>query len=310
MKKINVLFLTVSLIIIFNPSISTAGSYMLGMKGWYAFWDGSPDAISGIVDDDLDNGVEASLDPSFTGTVNSESSSSKSTGKGYLAGPMLAYQTDDRIWSFSLAFMYLSDFTYDTTSSGIFTIGPPENLNGINTLNYTIELKRREIDVAISRSISSRMKIYAGYKYQSIEETLDVKGTMVETTVPFSGSIDSTTDIKVTFHIPTAGIAFIFPMTDSIFLGVQAGLLYYIKPAYRTDTKDNNSGLITSESSYYESTLGINTEANISYLRSDKLLFQLGYRYQGARLKNESGSINVWDSFHGVTLSALYIFNP
>ena len=159
MKKINVLFLTVSLIIIFNPSISTAGSYMLGMKGWYAFWDGSPDAISGIVDDDLDNGVEASLDPSFTGTVNSESSSSKSTGKGYLAGPMLAYQTDDRIWSFSLAFMYLSDFTYDTTSSGIFTIGPPENLNGINTLNYTIELKRREIDVAISRSISSRMKM-------------------------------------------------------------------------------------------------------------------------------------------------------
>ena len=105
--------------------------------------------------DAVDEGIEAVLaaPPYNSVTVNSDTNSSKEVGTGFLAGPVVAYQTDDRMWAFSLAFMYFSVFTYETVSMGSLTAPDLAIANGVNDLDYSIELRRREIDVAVSRSI-------------------------------------------------------------------------------------------------------------------------------------------------------------
>ncbi len=309
MKKLLFLFLLILTVLTTAPSVTKAGSLMVGMKGWYAFWGGIPEGLSKIADDEIDEGIEYGLNLSFTGAANSETNSSDETGKGFLAGPVIGYQTDDRMWSLSLALMYLSVFDYDTTSTGTFTVGAPENLNGTNTLDYSIELKRREIDMAVSRTLNSRLKVFAGYKYQSSENKLKITGTISEPTIPFSSDVNSETEIKIFTHMPTAGLGFVHPLTNSVFLGLQTGILYVI-PKYESETKDNITGAKSSESSDLEKTFGVNLEASVSFLIKENIILQGGYRYQGMKIKNSDGSLDVWDSFHGVTLSALYLFNP
>ncbi|HOP62451.1 MAG TPA: hypothetical protein PK358_01865 [Spirochaetota bacterium] len=308
MKK--VLNLIILLLLLLTTSAGIAGTISVGVKGWYAYWDGVPDSLSKIVDDDVDEGIEEAL--SGAGTVDSNTESSKDTGKGFLTGPVLAYQSDDRLWSLSLALMYFSSFKYSTTSEGTITIGPPTNQNGEHHLDYSIDLKRREIDIALSRSVSARAKVFAGYKYQSLEHNLSVTGPIYISGVPV-GDVDTDTEIKITSHIPTAGAGYVFPVSESIFLGLQAGVIYII-PEYTTETTDNISGEKSDHSATLDKTFGINLEAAASFLFMENLIFQAGYRYQGMRVKHtasdEDDSIDVWDSFQGVTFSALYLFNP
>jgi len=300
------------IIFLMAPSISMAGSVMIGAKVWYAFWDGSPDDMSGIVDNAIDEGILYAL--SSVTPATSQTSSSEETGTGFLTGPMLAYQTDDRMWSFSLAVMYFSRFNYETESSGTFTFtipAPPFNLNGVTNLDYEIELKRREIDVALSRSITSWMKIFAGYKYQRSEFNMDVTGSIYEPTY-ITESIDTDVEITTYSHVPTVGLGFALPLSGSIFLGFQAGVGYLIAE-FESKVKDNISSTSSKDTYTYKNTLGFTTEATISFLSWERVLFQLGYRYQGMRLeRSETGnseSSSIWDSFHGVTFSALYLFS-
>ena len=43
----------------------------------------------------------------------SETTADAENGKGFLAGPLVSYQTDDRLWTVSLAFMWFSSFSQD-----------------------------------------------------------------------------------------------------------------------------------------------------------------------------------------------------
>ena len=81
----------------------------------------------------------------------------KSDGEGYLAGPMVGYQTDDGNWSYSFAPMVFSDFTQDWSGN-----------SGPMILNTTVELERHDFDFAASRKINNNFKYYIGYKYQDM----------------------------------------------------------------------------------------------------------------------------------------------
>jgi len=82
--------------VIFCPINSEAGTFMVGGKGWYAFWDSS---VLDWFDKDIaagyrDNGLVLT--------------SEKDAGSGYLVGPFVGYQTDSGKWSVSLAAMAFS----------------------------------------------------------------------------------------------------------------------------------------------------------------------------------------------------------
>jgi hypothetical protein len=285
-----------------------AGTLMVGLKGWYAFWNGAPNRFSEIVDDAVDEGIEQGL----PGTV-STTASSKETGKGFLAGPVVAYQTDDRIWAFSLAFMYLSMFNYDTSANGtVVGVG----WDGRNEINYNVELQRKEIDIAISRSVSTWMKVYAGYKYQRLENKIGISGSIIRTNpLPemFIAPINSDVEITIYSHTPTAGLGFVVPFSEKSFFGLQTGVIYMM-PEFESKATNNLTGAVEKESSSFKNKLGVNIEASVSFLAQEKILFQIGYRYQGVKLQRsddggQSGDPGVWDSFHGITFSALLLFS-
>lgn len=291
------------------PCTSRAGSLMLGVKGWYAFWNGWPHKACNIVDNAVEKGIINGLYDAGATTADSDVNSKKETGNGFLAGPILAYQTDDRKWSFSLAFMYFSTFKYETDSSGTYSATMPVLVTGNVDLSYSIELKRREIDLAVSRSITSWMKIFGGYKYTRIDEKLDIRGSLLG---PIVSPISSDTEINSYAHIPTMGVGIVFPLSESIFVGLQAGVLYLI-PNSKEKTTDNIAGTTTKESTEFNNSFGVNMEVMISLVAFESVMVQLGYRYQGmlldAKATDANKAYSVWDSFHGVTLSALYLFN-
>ncbi len=305
-----------SMLFVFFAGAAHAGTLMVGLKGWYAFWNGTPNRFAEIVDDAVDEGIEnvLSAPPFNSTTVNSDTNSSKEVGTGFLAGPVMAYQTDDRMWAFSLAFMYLSVFTYETTSMGSLTATDIGIANGVNDLDYSIELRRREIDIAVSRSILPWLKVYGGYKYQRLENKIDVSGTVLGSPVgPVIGTVDSDVEITIYSHIPTAGLGFVVPLSGKSFFGLQTGVIY-IMPEFESEVTNNNTGVVNKESSSFKNKLGVNIEASISFLAQEKIMFQIGYRYQGVKLERSDtsgqvGSFGVWDSFHGVTFSALLLFN-
>lgn len=171
----------------------SAGTVMIGAKGWYAEWASATDkAISQVLAEMLDY------------------SHTSKPGTGYMFGPVLGYQTEDGRFSFSSAFMVLDKFTQTNSySSGGATVGTKT------------EMDRKDFDFALSVMVLDWLKVYAGYKY-----------TMADYDVKFSSTGNDFYQIEYKGSIPTLGIAAAFPVTDMIVVGAQAGLLYVI-PDYR-----------------------------------------------------------------------------
>jgi hypothetical protein len=128
MKRIFFCIVFIPLIIVFNTTSLRAGTVLIGVKFWYAFWDSSTakcfeEAIARKT---------AAYDPEVEAQ----------TGKGYLAGPVLGYQTDNRLWSFSIALMLLNSFSEE--------IKYFHNIPSRTEIPCDVELDRREVDTAIS----------------------------------------------------------------------------------------------------------------------------------------------------------------
>ncbi len=160
------------------------------------------------------------------------------------------------------------------------------------------------------------MKVYAGYKYQRLENKIGISGSIIRTNpLPemFIAPINSDVEITIYSHTPTAGLGFVVPFSEKSFFGLQTGVIYMM-PEFESKATNNLTGAVERESSSFKNKLGVNMEASISLLARDKILFQIGYRYQGVKLQRsddggQSGDPGVWDSFHGITFSALLLFS-
>jgi hypothetical protein len=214
-KSIMVMIVLISTLFLW-PTAAAAGTYFLGVKGWFATWD------SGILD-----WLEEDIATTFAEN-RLEFEADRDPGD-CLVGPLLGYQTDDGKWSYSLAIMVFSDFEQDWGGNA-----------GAMMLTGDAELERHDIDFAVNYTLSKYFKIYAGYKYQDSE--LDFTLTF---TPPLG--MQQTDDFKVDFeaHIPTIGLGAVYPLHDTLVIGGQAGLLYAIM-----DMKIKNPGGDTDDITY------------------------------------------------------------
>jgi hypothetical protein len=260
------------------PTPAAAGTYFLGVKGWYTTWD------SGILD-----WLEEDIATTFAEN-RLEFEADRDPGDGHLIGPLLGYQTDDGKWSYSLAVMVFSDFEQDWGGNA-----------GTMILTGDAELERHDIDFAVNYTLSQYFKIYWGYKYQDSE--LDFALTFT----PAMG-MEQTDDFKVDFeaHIPTIGLAAVYPLHDTVVIGGQLGLLYAIM-----DMKIKNPDGATDDI-WPHPGLGFNTEVNITYMPWQNWIFQLGYRYQvftiEARGPGREEIVESYDITYGPTLSFVVTF--
>lgn len=129
-----------ALLFLSSPASATErGTFYAGAKFWYTIWD------SGALEwfGDLVDSFYRSFDVPIT--VDSE------TGTGYLAGPLLGYQTPNGKLNISFTPMILSHSSQETE------VRP--NGADVNAAATSIDLERKDYDFAVSYSLADLKKI-------------------------------------------------------------------------------------------------------------------------------------------------------
>lgn len=276
-KHILIFFITGTLVLAVSPFKSYAGTVFVGAKAWYAEWD------SGILDW-LENDIGISFSQNRLSFK-----AERDVGDGYLVGPMIGYQTDDRKWSFSFAPMIVSDFSQDWDGSA-----------GAMTISGDVELERQDYDLAATYSLSDYFKVFAGYKFQDMEMNFNL------TYNSGLGGQTDTFDVEAQAHIPTFGAGVAYPVHKKVVIGGQAGVMYPMLDMKITNENDETDDIIP------HSRLGYNTEATITFMPVDQFIIQAGYRYQEWTFKGRGPGrtkiIKSTDETYGPTLSMVYMF--
>jgi len=259
---------------------------MLGAKVWQSWWDSA-------VGDYTAEAADASLEELFAeGGYLADFRSDPKQGDGILGGPMLSYQTDDGLWTMSLAWMGFGSFSQDTDLA----------VNGVDIpIEYNLDLDRSEIDFSISRKVSERFKVFFGFKQQNMEYDYDV--TIEGEKFPVYKS-------EATMTMSSVGAGYVHPLSDNIGIGLQAGLLI-------VDGTIGYEELLWPGEYYggyadFDTTVGFNGELSLAYMIAQKIMLQGGYRYQSMRLKAEfrdGSKLDDTDTVHGFFLSFLYMFD-
>jgi hypothetical protein len=267
MKKLFSVTLSAIVFSLIISSSAHAGTVMVGAKMWYAQWASAPDkAVAEVLANS--SGIQTAY-PGTTATVN--------PGSGFMAGPVLGYQTDDHKWSISSAFMVFNSFSQKTDW----------NFGGAGSLKTKTSMNRSDIDLSVSYLLIDWLKIYAGYKY---------------TASTYKVTFDDGSDFyKITYtaNIPTAGVAVAFPITERITIGAQAGILY-VMPSYKWDAEKLKT----------DKSIGYNIEPNISILLTENFMMQFGIRYQIYNVKFTDPAFDMTknDEFLGVTLAGIFLW--
>ena len=258
------------------PSRAVAGTYFTGVKGWYASWDS---AILDWFEEDLG---QAFLQNRLSLKADSD------PGDGYLVGPMFGYMTDDGKWSFSFAPMVISDFSQDWYG-----------MAGSMALYTTVDLTRKDYDLAARMKLNDNYKLYFGYKYQDMKMDFHLAYDAGGMPQNFLYEIESRV------HIPTVGLGAVYQLTDSLVAGGQAGILYTFP------TLEITTSGVTEDIRPWNS-FGFNVELSLTCRPAPSVLVQGGYRYQifefEARAPGSFNDIKSYDITHGLTFSAIYVF--
>jgi hypothetical protein len=275
------LFLTVS-------ATSNAGTLMLGVKGWYTWWDSA-------IGDFTTKAADASIEEFFGDFgLSADLRSDTDQGDGILAGPLLSYQTDDGLWSMSLAWMGYGSFSQDADLMA--------TVDGNDySAAYDLDLDRSEIDFAISRNVSERFKVFLGYKHQKMEYKYKLSEAAGEQDIYKA---------EATMTIPTVGIGYVHPLSDTMVIGIQGGLLLVNGNMGYKEMLWPGEGYGGYD--YFDTTVGFNGELSLSYMIKQKVILQAGYRYQTMKLKadfNAGEKLDDTDTVHGVVVSAVYMFD-
>jgi len=284
--------IVVMIILLMSVSVTAAraGTWMLGLKGWYTSWDSS---LLGWAEKDIEalfaiNGVQVDVE--------------KDPGTGYLAGPVLGFQSDDGEWSVSFAAMVFSQFSQSVDMEAA----------GMGEIETDGDLDRKDFDIAVtyalfkygdSFSLFKYQNLFFGFKYQIANFDLDVfydPGSSTQSDKAFSHKIEQ----KVL--MPTIGTGFSYPLWDKTAAGLQLGLLYVIPDLTKKD--DTGTTHIWTQPSF-----GFNGEITFSYLPFNNFVMQLGYRYQEwsltASLSDDNDTeTSSPDITHGLTLTLVYLF--
>lgn len=309
MKRTFTLLIICTFILCFSSTKIEAneesGTFILGVKFWYAGWDSS---AMGDVKQGVYNGLDSGMKTTFGGgTVTTQTGdNSAALGNGWLTGPMIGYQTPGGKWSFSFAFMWWSNFSQKMKTTYNTLVDPLDPFTtGLGDTNYTIpadidiELKRKEIDFAVSYSLTQDFKLFAGYKYSKIKVNVSGSIDLIhESGIPEANSeLTVDTISQQVAHYMSIGGGYFYPLLQSLIFGTQAGLLL----GTGKSSSEDRVNIAQSESNW-ETLVGFNTEINISKFLTKHFVFQVGFRYQPTYNQDD------WDHFFGGTMAVLTSF--
>lgn len=286
MKRLLKIIWSVGCLFFVLPSMTWAGTYMLGVKYWQTNWDS---AILDWFEKDIGAGFKTN-GVTLNSTIDA--------GEGYLAGPVLAYQSDDGTWSVSLALMMMSDFSQDW-----------DGQTSTMELHTDVDTERSDIDLALtyslakfqdSLSIFKYTKLYVGYKYQMVNYDLTLAyNTMM-------GQQEYDYKLKAEVHMGTIGAGLAYPISDKFAVGLQAGVGLALIELDMEEPDGSGFDISPSASFTY------NGEVTATYSPVQNLILQLGYRaqlwYLEARSPTRWDQTTSQDWTYGPTFTVVYAF--
>jgi hypothetical protein len=241
-------------------------------------------------------------------------------GSGVLYGPVFSILITPDI-SFSLAGLTGIQSTYWNSNDEMKDWqAKPSRVNG----TYYVNIRRTDIDSALSYRLSENFKVFLGYKYQQIETKLratvraEVLATGVQTL--YEGKVD----IELPSHGPALGVGYSLSLGSGYFVASNLSLLYMWS---EFDAKENRWDVYQPDTvtyfnffdgnyplpKYDTKQVGINFEPSIGVKVGERTIYTLGFRFQWIRTKfvddapfAPSGWMN--DYIYGAFVSVLFIF--
>lgn len=201
-------------------------------------------------------------------------------GYGFLGGPVIGIPLSDTV-SISLTGLFGQQsfhwsLPYDYRVFG----GSPVASEG----TYIFDETRYDIDTAISFNIMEHVKLFAGYKYQKLDVTMEYTEVRWYTSVKiYYNKIEA----EFPSHSLAAGIGLNYIVSDIFFLAGNISVLYGIQSKFDVSfdiiARDGSDTII--ESKFDKRSLeynlwGINAEPSIGAKISSSLIATLGARVQ------------------------------
>ncbi|HPA73641.1 MAG TPA: hypothetical protein PKY31_15330 [Spirochaetota bacterium] len=310
---------TVVLAALFVPVLASAGTLSPGVQAWYVSWQsGMAQLNADIIEAQLRQELDAADgDGTFGGNINGYSLDvGNPEGSGFIFGPALRYETDDRLWEFNLSIMWFGAYTTNIDTSFILNVtGISPLLNGSIPFKVSSELEidHRDIDLRARRKITDAFSAFVGYKYQSYETSIGSHYNInYGSTINFASNLDFSFFAEV--HMPYAGVGYSHPFGSAFSLAANLGLGVPI--GGRAEKELSINGTDYSENFDIKMAWAVMGDISLVYVMGSSVELRLGYQYQRFTLRVENIDIDqdgqsddsgdYVDVFQGVTFAALY----
>jgi hypothetical protein len=311
---------TVILMLLCVTAFASAGTLSPGVQAWYVSWQsGMAKLNADIIEAQLRKELDAAdITSSFNTYINGYSLDvGDPESSGFIIGPAIRYETDDRLWEFNLAVMWFGAYTTNIDTSFVLNItglpGPFANGSIPFTVNSELEIAHRDIDLRVRRKINDSISVFLGYKYQSYETSIESHYNInYESTIIFASNLDFSFFAEV--HMPYAGLGYRHPFGDSFSLAANLGL--GVPVGGRAEKELTINGTDYSENFKIKMAWAVMADIGLVYVMGGSVELRLGYQYQRFTLSveeidldqdgrsNDSG--DYVDVFQGVTFAAMY----
>ncbi|MFC1669194.1 hypothetical protein ACFL20_02300 [Spirochaetota bacterium] len=303
MKKLFIIFLFAFCFLIFPKAKSYSMEYIIGGKVWYVNW------MPWLQD------VGQTVGDRYLGIH------SVQLGGGFMYGGSGSVRITNEL-TFSASYLYGvlgSDFKYEDRG---LVYGDDLFFRQVGSAI----IKRHDLDVALSYSVLSWLKVFVGYKFQPID--MEMKHEGIEKNYSDGNSTHYNSSVQkgeIFNHCPALGVGFSLPLSDIFVLSANISGLYLkgnmdynMKRDYYFDADIDNPDASKSFSTKGKMDLygwGLNIEPSIVAIFGGDILVVLGFRYQMIVLegeyKGEGESIKyteMYDHVYGASLNVMYRF--
>lgn len=306
-----------------------AGTLSVGGQGWYVKWDsGLAKMNTQVVEAQLTKELNvAAADGTFTDFGEFQGLDvGDPESSGFLFGPRLSYQTDDKKWEFRLSSMLFGSYSTSVDSSvsikaNFFGVEIPGSL----PVSTDFEIEYRDIDLRVIRKLTENFGVFGGAIYQSYTSELESNYS-----ITFKNSQSMSSNIK--FNLDAwmamlyAGISYqrplgkMFSFTGNIGAGtpVAGGLEQELSINYNINGTTNKNDISSDGGEVKMAFMGF-AEIAIGMKLGERVALELGYQYRRLTVKvdkvdlnadgNADESTSETDIFQGVTFAASYLLN-
>lgn len=255
------IFLIAVLFVPFFAKSSQAMDYIVGAKGGYFVWD------------------------PYLKRVGPSQFEQIETGSGTLYGPVLSV-IFNQDFSFSFSGLFGKQSSY-WTAKNYYSDGETEPRTG----TFTFEVKRIDLDSALSYRVLEKLKVFIGYKYQRSDVTMNSVEYRLK-----PGNVNSTNEhIKMPMYAtgPALGLGISTPIGDRYFFAGNISAIYMWGKFDFDSTSTTYQGNGTQDPPEIRKikdiktvTRGINAEPTIGASTGEGMpVFTLGFRFQWSQIK-------------------------